>query len=102
PVFFEDEGRGVTRRPALGAPSYFLPRLRPGFRNPLFLDAWQAAGAAYPWLRPMSKLVSRLLNASRVPMHPEASICAALLPLSHTLVGPLQQVLNVSVMPGDT
>jgi hypothetical protein len=35
-------------------------------------------------------------------MHCDASICAPLFPLSQTLVGPVQQLLNVVVMPGDT
>lgn len=57
---------------------------------------------AGPWLTPMSIVVSRLLNRSSDPMQPEASIAAALAPLSQTLVGPVQQVLNVSVIPGNT
>src|SRR2546427_10108728 len=78
------------------------PRLRPGFKNPLFFDAWQADGSARPWPMPMSNVVSRLLNRSSVPMHPDASIAAALCPLSQTLVGPLQHVLNIRVIPGNT
>src|SRR5579862_2821537 len=95
-------GVGARGGPPLGEPSYFLPRLRPGFRNPLFLDAWHADGSAGPWLRPMLNEVSRLLNASRMPMHPEALITAALAPLSHTLPAPVQQLLKLAVMPGST
>ena len=50
----------------------------------------------------MSMVVSRLLNRSSVPMHPEASIAAAVAPLSQTLVGPVQHVLNCWVIPGNT
>src|SRR5438876_6349542 len=50
----------------------------------------------------MSIVVSKLLNRSSDPMQPEASIAAALAPLSQTLVGPVQQVLNVAVIPGNT
>src|SRR5881296_2885817 len=50
---------------------------------------------------PMSIVVSRLLNASSVPMHPEASIAAGLAPLSQTLVGPVQHVSNIWVIPGN-
>ena len=81
---------------------YRGPRLRPGFRNPLFLDPWHADGSARPGPMPMSNVVSRLLNASSVPMHPEASIVAGLAPVSQTLVGPVQQVSNLAVIPGDT
>jgi len=95
-------GVGAHGGPPLVAPDYFEPRFRPGFRNPLFLDAWQDPGLADPWLTPMSIVVSRLLNRSSDPMQPEASIAAALAPRSQTLVGPVQQVLNVSVIPGNT
>ena len=66
------------------------------------LDSWQAVGSAGPWLKPMSMVVSRLLKASRIPMHCEASICAELLPLSQTLDVPVQQLLKLARMPGST
>src|SRR3989449_4136244 len=50
----------------------------------------------------MSNVVSRLLNRSRVPMQPDASIAPGLAPLSQTLVGPVQHVLNICVIPGKT
>src|SRR2546422_9916470 len=50
----------------------------------------------------MSNVVSRLLKRSRIPMHPEASIAPGLAPLSHTLVGPVQHVLNCWAIPGAT
>jgi len=50
----------------------------------------------------MSIVVSRLLNRSSVPMHPEASMAAELFPLSQTLDGPTQHVANEPVIPGDT
>src|SRR5437773_6177817 len=50
----------------------------------------------------MSNVVSRLLNRSRVPMQPDASIAPGLAPLSQTLVGPVQHVLNIWVIPGNT
>ena len=76
--------------------------MRPGFRNPLFFDAWHSSGLAGPWPTPMSNVVSRLLNRSIVPMQPDASIAPGLAPLSQTLVGPVQHVLNVWVIPGNT
>src|SRR5213080_3496192 len=48
----------------------------------------------------MSNVVSRLLNRSIVPMQPEASIAPGLAPLSQTLVGPVQHVSNIWVIPG--
>src|SRR5438876_5064605 len=50
----------------------------------------------------MSNVVSRLLNRSIVPMQPDASIAPGLAPLSQTLVGPVQHVLNICVIPGNT
>src|SRR5216683_42226 len=50
----------------------------------------------------MSNVVSRLLNWSRVPTQPDASIAPGLAPLSQTLVGPVQHVLNIWVIPGNT
>src|SRR2546427_3293442 len=94
---------GAHGGPPFGERSYYCgPRFRPGFRKPLFLDAWQADGSARPWPTPMSNVVSRLLKLSRIPMQPEASIAPGLAPLSQTLVGPVQHVLNCWVIPGAT
>src|SRR5256885_5378221 len=57
--------------PISHALNYLGPRVRPGFRNPLFLDARQGPELADPWLTPMSIVVSRLLNRSSDPMQPE-------------------------------
>src|SRR5213594_4206687 len=50
----------------------------------------------------MSNVVLRLLNRSRVPMQPDASIAPGFAPLSQTLVGPVQHVSNIWVIPGNT
>ena len=47
-------------------------------------------------------VVSRLLNLSSSPMHPEPSMSLAVAPLSQTAFGPLQHPLMIVLISGDT
>ena len=97
-----EKGRFAAPLPLLVSPRMGARERAPHTRDyralmkPLPLAALQGPELAGPWLRPMSKDVSLLLNVSRIPMQPAMSP----FPLSHTLVGPLQQLLKLSVMPG--